>query len=112
MTLIEILVVITLMALIGTAVAVAVLPAVRSAREKQARTDASTIATAALRFRVDQDRCPNDVDSLVADGYLDRARRASDPWDRTFRVTCEPDEVVVTSAGADGVFETEDDVRN
>lgn len=111
MTLMEILVVITIMALIAGAVGASVFGALRDAKSKQARTDASSLSAAALRFRLDQSRCPSNTEELVDAGYLQRHGRTTDPWDGDFIYECEGDDVIAVSAGPDGVLGTEDDVR-
>lgn len=111
MTLIEILVVITIMALIAGAVGAAVFGALSNAKVKQARTDASSLSAAALRFRLDHARCPTSTDELVEAGYLQRHGRRTDPWDADFAYECEADDVIAVSAGPDGTFGSEDDVR-
>ncbi|MCU0673864.1 MAG: type II secretion system protein GspG [Myxococcota bacterium] len=111
MTLIEILVVITIMALVAGAVGASVFGALRDAKAKRARTDASSLSAAALRFRLDHARCPTSTDELVEAGYLQRHGRSADPWDGDFVHECEADDVIAVSAGPDGVFGTEDDVR-
>lgn len=111
MTLIEILVVITIMALVAGAVGTSVFSALRGSKAKQARTDASSLSAAALRFRLEHARCPSSTEELVEAGYLQRHGRITDPWDGAFTYECEADDVIAVSAGPDGVLGTEDDVR-
>lgn len=111
MTLIEILVVITIMALVAGAVGASVFGALRDAKAKQARTDASSLSAAALRFRLDHTRCPTSTEELVEAGYLQRHGRTTDPWENDFAYECEADDVIAVSAGPDGTFGNEDDVR-
>ena len=111
MTRSEIRVVITIMALVAGAVGASVFGALRDAKAKQARTDASSLSAAALRFRLDHARCPTSTDELVEAGYLQRHGRSTDPWDGDFVYECEADDVIAVSAGPDGVFSSEDDVR-
>ena len=111
MTLIEILIVVTIMALIAGAVGVSVMSAMRDARGKQARTDAQTLSSIATRFVLDHGRCPTSAQDLVEAGLTNRHGRTEDPWGGDYRFECEDDDVVAISPGPDGVFETEDDVR-
>lgn len=111
MTLIEILVVITIMALVAGAVGASVFGALRDAKVQQARTDASSLSAAALRFRLDHARCPSGTEELVEAGYLQRHGRTTDPWDGEFAFECEADDVVAWSAGPDGLFGNDDDVH-
>ncbi len=111
MTLVEIMVVVIIMALIATAVGVAVLPKIKEARIKTARTDESTVKAAAEMWIADHNgQCPT-VQQLVDDGELDRSKKTQDPWDHDYTIECQPDSVSVTSGGPDGQTGTEDDVR-
>jgi len=109
MTLTEIMVVVIIMALIATAVAAAVLPAIETARRRQTEADVATVRAAAIRVMSERTdgRCPT-LDELG----LDRASRQVDGWDRPFRLDCEVDGPVVTSSGHDGTFDTDDDIRS
>ena len=44
------------------------------------------------------------------EGYLDGSKRAVDPWDNEYRIECQGTEILVTSAGPDEQFDTEDDI--
>lgn len=74
------------------------------------------VATAAMRFRQDFDRCPRDVEELArppagAQPYLPRTPR--DPWGRPYFVGCPgrwaPGSVDVASPGPDGLWAEGDD---
>ena len=111
MTLVEIMVVVIIMALIATAVGVAVLPKIREARIKTARTDESTVKAAAEMWIAEHSgQCPS-VQQLVDDGELDRSRKTQDPWDHDYTIECQADSVTISSGGPDGTMGTEDDVR-
>jgi hypothetical protein len=51
--------------------------------------------------------CPTSIDELARSLGIDDA---GDPWDRTYRVICTNDRVVIVSAGPDHVFGTPDDI--
>lgn len=112
MTLIEIMIVVIIMALIATAVGVAVLPRLQKAREESTRTDAQAIRSAVTMFLGENPGgdCPG-MDDLVEGGYIDRSKRTTDAWDNDFVIQCEGDNVVVASAGSDGQMGTEDDIQ-
>lgn len=111
MTLIEIMIVITIFAMIAGGVAVALLPQLDKAREKSTRADAQALRSAIMLYVADNPRsCPT-VDDLVTDRYLDGSKRTADAWDTPFQITCEGGDIFVVSAGEDGQFETEDDIR-
>jgi general secretion pathway protein G len=112
MTLVEIMIVVIIMALIATAVGVAVLPQLRRAREDQTRSDAQQVQSAAVLYLGQEPGadCPSVADLSEA-GVLDRTRRTTDAWDHDFVLECEGDDIWVLSAGADGQMGTEDDIR-
>lgn len=111
MTLVEIMIVVIIMALIATAVGVAVLPRLKQARIDSTRTDAQSVRSAATMYVSENPGdCPA-VDDLTDGGYLDSGRRTADAWDNDFVIDCEGDDIIVTSAGPDGEMGTEDDIQ-
>jgi type II secretory pathway pseudopilin PulG len=110
MTLIEIMIVIFIIAMIGTGVAVAVLPQLQKAQIKSTQVDAQALRSAVMLYVADNPRgCPT-VEDLVSERYLDGSKRTADAWDTEFQVTCEDGDVGVISAGPDLEFNTEDDI--
>jgi general secretion pathway protein G len=112
MTLVEIMIVVIIMALIATAVGVAVLPQLQRARVTQSRSDALEVRSAVLLFMGQEPGadCPT-MDELQEAGVLDSSRRTNDAWDNPFIVECEGDDIAVISNGPDGQSGTEDDIR-
>jgi general secretion pathway protein G len=112
MTLVEIMIVVMIMALIATAVGVAVMPRLQKARIESTRTDAQSIRAAAQMYLMENPSagCPS-VDDLVSARILDSSKRLSDAWDNAFHIECEGGDPFVMSAGPDGQFGTEDDIR-
>ena len=110
MTLIEIMIVITIFAMIAGGVAVALLPRLEEARIKSTKTDAQALRSAVMLYVADNPRgCPT-VEDLVSERYLDGSRRTADAWDTPFQIACEDGEIIVISAGPDLEFNTEDDI--
>lgn len=110
MTLIEIMIVITIFAMIAGGVAVALLPRLEEARIKSTKTDAQALRSAVMLYVADNPReCPT-VEDLVNERYLDGSRRTADAWDTPFQIGCEDGDIVVISAGPDLEFNTEDDI--
>lgn len=110
MTLIEIMIVITIFAMIAGGVAVALLPRLEEARIKSTKADAQSLRSAVMLYVADNPRgCPT-VEDLVNDRYLDGSRRTTDAWDMEFQISCEDGDIAVVSAGPDGEFSTEDDI--
>jgi general secretion pathway protein G len=110
MTLIEIMIVITIFAMIAGGVAVALLPRLEEARIKSTKTDAQALRSAVMLYVADNPRqCPT-VEDLVNERYLDGSRRTADAWDTDFQISCEDGDVAIVSAGPDLEFNTEDDI--
>ena len=109
MTLIEVMIVVIIMALIATAVGMAVVPLFVTGSEKAAEADCGTIRSAVQAWQLEDASCPS-VQDLVDARILSGQQRTVDPWGHDYRVECVDEEVIVTSAGRDGVFETDDDV--
>lgn len=111
MTLVEIMIVVIIMALIATAVGVAVVPRMLEARKKQTLSDAQTVHSAVTMYVTENTggECPS-TDDLVQGGFLDRSKRITDAWDRPFQITCEGDNITVASTGPDGQAGNEDDI--
>jgi len=111
MTLIDIMIVITIFAMIAGGVAVALLPRLEEARIKSTKTDAQALRSAVMLYVADNPRgCPT-VEDLVTERYLDSSRRTADAWDTPFQISCEDGDIVVISAGPDLEFNTEDDIQ-
>ena len=109
-TLIEIMIVITILAMMVTGVAVAVLPRLQEARIKSTKADAQAMRSAIMLYVADNPRgCPT-VEDLVSERYLDGSKRTADAWDTEFQMTCEGGDITVVSAGPDLEFNTEDDI--
>lgn len=112
MTLGEIMIVVIIMALIATAVGVAVLPALSRARVNQTRSDAQAVRSAVLLYLGQEPGadCPT-MDELLSAGTIDHGRRTTDAWDNPFLIECDGDDIIVRSNGPDGQPGTEDDVE-
>ena len=109
-TLIEIMIVITIFAMMAGGVAVALLPQLEKARLKTTKTDAQGLRSAVMLYVADNPRgCPT-IEDLVNERYLDGTRRTTDAWDTPFQITCEDGDIAVVSAGPDLQFNTEDDI--
>jgi general secretion pathway protein G len=111
MTLVELMIVVIIMALIATAVGVAVLPQIKKARIKSTKADAQAVRSAVQLWMSDNpNKCPS-IQDMLNDGVLDKTKRTTDAWDNAFSIGCEGDDVVVVSAGPDGQMGTEDDIK-
>ena len=109
MTLVEIMIVVIIMALIATGVTVAVLPALGDAKNDTARSNVGAIKQATSLLLMRGRDCPSSVEDLISAGRLEDTD-PNDPWGNPYRIQCNGTNIVVTSPGADGEFESEDDV--
>jgi general secretion pathway protein G len=107
MTLIEILVVITILGLIAAAVAVNVVGQLGEAKVKQAKTDLHTLENCLDLFKIDKGRYPTTeegLQSVVAAGKC--KPRLKDPWGHDYVYLCpgqlHPESFDLRSYGADG----------
>ncbi|MFK7985277.1 MAG: prepilin-type N-terminal cleavage/methylation domain-containing protein [Sandaracinaceae bacterium] len=112
MTLVEIMIVVIIMALIATAVGVAVLPQLDRAKIRDTTAGAATVASAVEMYIADNSSgdCPR-MEELL-DGYINSSTRTTDGWDNEFVIECQGNDVIVTSAGPDQQMGTEDDISN
>jgi general secretion pathway protein G len=112
MTLVEIMIVVIIMALIATAVGIAVLPQFSKAKVKTAESDVQAIDAAVQLYLMQVgDECPT-VENLVEEGVLDSSKNTIDPWGNDYAIECEGDNVTVISAGEDEQPGTEDDITS
>ena len=111
-TLIEILIVLAIVGLIAGGVAVVAVPKYQESQKNQAKIDARTIHPVAEKYRIDHpgEPCPT-VELLRDKKELSAASKITDPWDTPYKITCEEDETIVTSAGPDKKEGTADDIR-
>jgi hypothetical protein len=79
--------------------------------QSSSRSDAGQIVAAASTFHSEHvEGCPT-LSLLEEEGFLSRDTRADDAWGNRFHVRCDDDQIVVSSAGPDGVPDNADDVR-
>ena len=110
-TLVEVLIVVSILSLISAGVVVAVLPKFVESQIKTTTINAREIRNAANRWRAARggDDCPT-VSQLVQDKEIDSASKTSDAWDSPFKIQCDGDETRVTSPGRDKREGTADDI--
>jgi len=111
MTIVEIMVVMTIIAIIAGAAAFALIPTLKRAKVKQTAADAKTIASAAELYMVETDECPSNVEELVSSKTLKASASTQDAWGNDFVIECGDDGATVRSAGPDEQMGTEDDVE-
>lgn len=103
MTLIEIMVVITILGLIAAAVGVAVIPKLEEAKQDTARLDIRNIQSAMKLYYTKKGSYPDTATGLKA--LVDTQnleRMPMDPWGKEYIYMNEGGKPVITSYGADG----------
>ena len=103
LTLIEIMIVVSIIAMVAAGVAVVAIPKMKEAQIQSAETGARVIRNAVSQWQLSENEygeCPS-VSQLVEDKQLDAGQTTVDPWGQDYQVTCADDEVVVSSSGPD-----------
>jgi general secretion pathway protein G len=112
LTLVEMMVVIALIGVLTAAIAIGVLQAQKRASIGAAQTACNTIRSATIQWRAVHpgDDCPT-VDALKKEKFLDTGFNLKDPWNSSYKLGCDADEITCTSAGPDRKEGTEDDIH-
>jgi general secretion pathway protein G len=107
-TLLEILVVVTIIAMITGGVAIAVMQGMERARLQLAKAETDNIRGSVTIFRLtNPSECPT-PERLREEQILDEAKRNEDPWGNPYRITCTGSRIRVASNGPDGTPDNED----
>ena len=112
-TLVEVLIVVSIMAVISGAAALFAVPMFKEAKIKTAATGCQTVKAAAdlyMSMDASGDACPT-IQDLVANKRLE-ASKTEDPWGVPYKINCAEGEIHVTSAGNDRKEGTPDDLRD
>lgn len=110
MTILEIMIVTIIIAMIAAGVAVAVWPQYLKAQINAAKSDVAAVRAAVQLFVAENPgKCP-EAKQLQEENYLDKSKRAEDPWGSEFVIKCSDGDVQVYSMGPDSQDNTEDDI--
>ena len=112
-TLVEVLIVVSIMAVISGGAVVLAFPLYKEARIKTAVVSAKEIKKAAQLYQemdATTEGCPTIAD-LVAAKRVD-SKTADDPWGKPFRIGCAEGDIRVFSSGNDRKENTPDDIRD
>jgi general secretion pathway protein G len=110
-TLIEVMVVVTILGLLAGAVAVAVFPKYRQAQITTTHTNAIALRSYVNMWRMshpDDGTCPT-LAQLRSSETVDDASRLKDPWGTPFKIVCHENQTTVISLGPDAK-ESADDI--
>jgi general secretion pathway protein G len=110
-TLFEVLIVVAILAMIAGGVAFFALPQFNKARIQTAEGAARVIRQAAQQWQASNNEtsCPT-MSQLVQDKLLDPGQNTADPWGQAFVLTCNDEDVTVTSGGPDKKKGSKDDI--
>ena len=112
LTLVELVIVITIIGVLTAAISIGVLQAQKKANVGAAKTACSTIRQATMQWRaVNPGSDCATVEQLKAEKDLDTGFSLKDPWGNPYKVSCDADEINCTSAGPDRKEGTEDDIH-
>lgn len=112
LTLVELVIVITIIGVLTAAISIGVLQAQKRANVGAAKTACSTIRQATMQWRaVNPGSDCATVEQLKAEKDLDTGFSLKDPWGNLYKVSCDSDEISCTSAGPDRKEGTEDDIH-
>jgi general secretion pathway protein G len=111
LTLIEVMVVITILGLVSVGIAVGVLKYLEHARIRDAETQGAVLRQQAQAWRSlsAHEECPT-PERLLKDGVLDEGSRLKDGWETPYVIECEGERIQVRSAGPDRKLVTPDDI--
>lgn len=117
-TLIEILLVVVIIGMLAAVATVSIRGRMQQAQVSTAKQSVSAIEMAVKMYEVDNGKYPASLQNLLTRGsepnwngpYLDKGL-PKDPWGNDFQYNGSKDGFTVVSAGPDGSFGTEDDVK-
>jgi general secretion pathway protein G len=112
LTLVELVIVITIIGVLTAAISIGVLNAQKNANKGAAKTACSTVRQATMQWKAinPSGDCPT-VAQLKQEKDLDTSFSLKDPWGNLYQLSCEADEITCTSAGPDKKEGTDDDIR-
>jgi general secretion pathway protein G len=112
LTLVELVIVITIIGVLTAAISIGVLQAQKRANMGAAKTACNTVRQATMQWMAVHPGldCPT-VEQLKLEKDLDTGFSARDPWGGGYKVACDADEITCTSPGPDKKEGTDDDIH-
>src|SRR5579859_2905480 len=102
LTLVELVIVITIIGVLTAAISVGVMAAKKKADIGTAKTACNTVRSATLLWKNSHpgEDCPT-MEQLKQEKLLDTGFSLKDAWGNSFQLSCEADEIVCVTAGPD-----------
>lgn len=112
LTLVELVIVITIIGMLTAAISVGVMAAKKKADVGTTNTACNSIRSATILWKNSHpgDDCPT-VEALKGEGLLEKGFSSKDPWGNSFKVTCDVDEITCITNGPDRKEGTDDDIH-
>jgi general secretion pathway protein G len=112
LTLVELIIVITIIGVLTAAISIGVMRAKKTADVGTTQTACNTARGATVMWRSAHpgEDCPT-VDALKKEKFLGSDFSAKDPWGNPIKLACDSDEVTCTTAGPDRKEGTDDDIH-
>jgi len=117
-TLIEILVAVAIIGILGTVATVSIPKILENAKIRAAKSGVDSLKNAVVTYNIEKGKYPSDLKALVeASGDDDPVVEGGegalyDPWGVEYKYDRKGKKIVVISAGPDGEFGGEDDIRS
>ncbi len=115
-TLVELLVVVAILGILAAMAVVNIAGKTDEAKITACTTSVKTIRDAAILYQTSKGKFPKSMDDLTTENsegvsYIDESA-ARDAWDNDYKFETKGKKFVVISAGPDGQFGTDDDIRS
>jgi general secretion pathway protein G len=112
LTLVELIIVITIIGVLTAAISIGVMKAKTTADIGTTRTACNTARGAVVMWRSAHpgEECPT-VDGLKKEKFLGSDFNVKDPWGNPIKLACDADEVTCATAGPDRKEGTDDDIE-
>ena len=117
-TLIEILVAVAIIGILGTVATVSIPKILENAKIKAAKSGVDSLKNAVVTYNIEKGKYPSDLKALVeASGDDEPVVEGGegalyDPWGVEYKYERKGKKIVVISAGPDGEFGSDDDIRS
>jgi general secretion pathway protein G len=112
LTLVELVIVITIIGVLTAAISIGVMKAKAQADRGTTSTACNTLRSATILWKNAHpgEDCPT-TDQLKQEGLVEKAFSSKDPWGNQFKLTCEVEEITCQTNGPDHKEGTDDDIR-